>query len=86
MQLFTSTIRLAVPALACAVAVAALTPAAAQAWWAPPAVVVVAPRPVLPPRIVYVPGPRVVYAPYPRAHWVRPHYDWRGVFIPGHWV
>lgn len=76
-------------ALACAVAAPSLLPAQAHAEWvhrwgwgwrrvAPPPVV------VLPPRIVYTPAPVVVARPY--THWVRPHYNWRGVWIPGHWA
>ena len=80
MRSISNTARLAATALACGVAATTLLPSAAHAYWVRPSVVVVAP----PPRVVYVPRPRVVYVPYPHARWVRPHYDWRGVFIPGH--
>ena len=80
MRLFSIAEPLAAAALACGLAAAALTPATAQAWWARPGVWVAGPPPV-----VLVPAPRVYYAPAYH-HWVRPHYDWRGVFIPGHWI
>ena len=76
-----NTARLTAAALAIGGAGLALTPTAAHAYWVAPGVVVVP----APPPVVYAPPPRVVYAPYPYRHWVRPHYDWRGVFIPGHW-
>ena len=81
------TLRMTVLAAAAACGLAALAPGSAEAYWVAP--VVVAPPPVVyvrPVQPVYVPPPRVAYAPYYRAHWVRPHYDRRGVFIPGHWA
>ena len=81
MRLFPHAARFAAAAIAFGVAAATLIPSQAQAWWARPGVWVAGPPPV-----VIVPAPRVYYAPYPRHHWVRPHYDWRGVFIPGHWI
>jgi hypothetical protein len=39
---------------------------------------------VPPPPVYYAPPP-IVYAP-PVAHWVPGHYNWRGFWIPGHWV
>lgn len=53
-----------------------------------PAPVFVAPRVVVrapvvaPPPVVVVRGP---YAPLP-PRWVPGHYNWRGFWIPGHWV
>jgi hypothetical protein len=35
--------------------------------------------------VVYVPGPVVVAAP-PVRHWVPPHYNRYGYFVPGHWA
>ena len=74
-----------------ALALPILLPRPANAWWArggwgwggvavavPP--VVVAPPPVL------VGPPVVAYAPPPVARWVPGHYNWRGFWVPGHWV
>ena len=93
MRLFSPSFRLAVTSLAVGLGVLALTPSMANAYWVQPGVVVAAPPLVVapPPPVVVVPrprivpAPRVVYAPYPYAHWVRPHYNRFGRFIPGHW-
>lgn len=56
---------------------------------APPPVVVGPPVVYPPPSLVY--APPVAYAPPPPAvvtpyRWVPGHYDWRGIWIPGHWA
>ena len=78
-------------AVGAAVALPALTPTAAHAWWRggwgwTPGVVVVAPPVVYapPPPVAYVAPPPVIARPY--ARWVPGHYDWRGYWIPAHWA
>lgn len=83
---------LVVAALAGGILVPMITPALA---WRPrvfvgigiPAPVFVAPSivipaPVMAPPVVVV---QPAYVP-PPPHWVRGHYNWRGFWVPGHWV
>ena len=73
--------RIAAAGLVAGLTASVVAASPAQAWWARPGVWVAGPPPV-----VVVPAPRVYYAPYSVHRWVRAHYDWRGVFIPGHWI
>lgn len=87
---------LALPRVAAAAAVLAalalplLRPVQARAWWVGgvvvPPVYVAPPVVVAPPVIVAAPPPAVVYGPRPVARWVPGHYNWRGFWVPGHWV
>lgn len=81
---------LAGAALSVAFLVPALTPQPARAWWAREGwgwggVAIVAPPVYVPPRVI-VTAPPVAYAPPPVARWVPGHYNWRGFWVPGHWV
>ena len=68
-------------ALACAIGGAALVSHGAKAQY-------YAPGYAPPPPPVYAPPPVVVVRPRPYYyhHWVRPHYNRFGYFVPGHWV
>ena len=80
---------LAGAAICGAVAVPALLPAPAQAWWARAGWgwggVAVAVPPVYAAPAVVVPPP-VAYVPPPVARWVPGHYNRRGWWVPGHRV
>ncbi len=81
--------RVAVLSLCAAAAASALLPGKAEAWWfRGPGVVVYPPvyavPPVYAPPVVYAPPPSVLVRPGPR--WVRPYFDARGFFHPGHWA
>jgi hypothetical protein len=55
-----------------------IVPHPALAWWGPAY--------AGPPRVYYAPPPAYYYAAPPRAHFVPGHYNWRGFWVPGHWV
>lgn len=48
-------------------------------------------RVYVPPPVVYGPppayyAPPIVYAPPPPVRWIAGHYNWRGFWVPGHWM
>ena len=51
-----------------------------------PAPVFVAPRVVIPAPVMVPPVVVVRPAYILPPHWVRGHYNWRGFWVPGHWV
>jgi len=75
-------------AVCAALAIPALAPSSAEAYWVRrccwrPGVVVVRPPVVYaPPPVAYVGPPR----PWPYARWVPGHYNRWGRWIPPHWV